>query len=606
MYNNKINKIVREVTDDIIKRSSVSRKLYLDKLRKAQNTLIKRDFLSCGNIAHSIAGCSFSEKNDIASGSKSNIGIISAYNDMLSAHKPYENYPSFIKGIITENNGTSQFAGGVPAMCDGVTQGQVGMELSLFSRDVIAQSTAVALSHNVFDGALMLGICDKIVPGLLMGCLSFGHLPVIFVPAGPMPSGISNKEKKIAREAYINKKLTKSELLEIERKSYHSPGTCTFYGTANTNQLLLELMGLMLPGAAFINPEDNLRSLFTESASRRIVKISNEKDKKNCIGELVDEKSLVNAIVGLLASGGSTNLTIHLVAIAKFAGITINWEDFSKLSKVTPIITNVYPNGEADINEFHKAGGTSFLIKELSENGLIHNDIRTVNENGFEDYIKKPEEENKKIIYRSLKPNSLDENILRPFKKPYSSHGGINVVSGNIGKGIVKISSVRPANQKICEKAEIFETPEEFNKAFKIGALNKNCVVVVRGQGPKSNGMPELHSLSPILSVIQNLGYRIALITDGRMSGASGSVLTVVHVTPEATKGGVISKIQKSDFIEIDAQEGTMNVKINNKILDKRMVSYTNTDYSSGYGRELFKTNRNQVTTSDTGAISIG
>ena len=602
----KINKIVREVTDNIIERSSVSRKLYLDKIQKAQTTQIKRDFLSCGNIAHSIAGCNLKEKNDIALGTKPNIGIVSAYNDMLSAHKPYESYPTFIKKIITKNNGTCQFAGGVPAMCDGVTQGQVGMELSLFSRDVIAQSTAIALSHNVFDGALMLGICDKIVPGLLMGCLSFGHLPVIFVPAGPMPTGISNKEKKLAREAYINKKLTKSELLEVESKSYHSPGTCTFYGTANTNQLLLELMGLMLPGAAFINPEENLRSLFTKNASKRIIELSSEEDKKSCIGKLVNEKSIVNAIVGLLASGGSTNLTIHLVAIAKFAGITINWEDFGKLSKVTPIITNVYPNGEADINEFHKAGGTSFLVKELSENGLIHNDIRTINENRFEDYLKRPEEKNNKIIYKTLKNNDLDKNILRPFKKPFSSNGGINVVTGNIGKGIVKISSVKSIHQKICEQAEIFETPEEFSKAFEKGSLNKNCVVVIRGQGPKSNGMPELHSLNPILSVIQNLGYRIALITDGRMSGASGSVLTVVHVNPETNDGGVISKIKKSDFIEIDAQKGTMNVKISNKLLDKRLVSYTSTDYSSGYGRELFKTNRHQVTSSDTGAISIG
>ena len=449
MLNYKLNKIVKEVTENIAERSSLQRKSYLERIKNAQNTKIRKDLLSCGNLAHAIAGCNLTEKREISSGYKPNIGIVSAYNDMLSAHKPYENYPSKIKKIISENDGTCQFAGGVPAMCDGVTQGQVGMELSLFSRDVIAQSTAVALSHNVFDGAVMLGICDKIVPGLLMGCLSFGHLPVIFIPAGPMTTGISNKEKKLAREAYINKEISKKELLKIESKSYHSPGTCTFYGTANTNQLLLEMMGLMLPGAAFVNPEDKLRNLFTESASKRIVDMCKDKDKQNCIGKLVNEKSIVNAIVGLLASGGSTNLTIHLVAIARIAGIIINWNDFSKLSKVTPIITSVYPNGEADINDFHKYGGTSYLMRELSQNGLIHNDIKTINENEFKDYTKRAEEKNGIIVYKNSSKIPLNKSILRTVKKPFSSQGGIKLISGNIGKGIVKISSVLVKHQKI-------------------------------------------------------------------------------------------------------------------------------------------------------------
>ena len=605
MVNNKLNKIVKEVTKNIAERSSMKRRLYLERIKNAQNTKIRKDLLSCGNLAHAIAGCNLTEKREISSGYKPNIGIVSAYNDMLSAHKPYENYPSKIKKVISENNGTCQFAGGVPAMCDGVTQGQIGMELSLFSRDVIAQSTAVALSHNVFDGAIMLGICDKIVPGLLMGCLSFGHLPVIFIPAGPMTTGMSNKEKKLAREAYVNKKISKTELLKVESKSYHSAGTCTFYGTANTNQLLLEMMGLMLPGAAFVNPENKLRHLFTDTASKRIVDMCNDDSKQNCIGRLVNEKSIVNAIVGLLASGGSTNLTIHLVAIARIAGIIINWNDFSKLSKVTPIITRVYPNGEADINDFHKSGGTSFLMKELSENGLIHNDIKTINENEFREYVKRAEEKNGLIKYKVSPKSPLNENILRTVKKPFSSQGGINVISGNIGKGIVKISSVMDRHQKICERAEVFQNPEEFNEAFKKGALNKNCVVVIRSQGPQSNGMPELHSLNPILSVIQNLGYKIALITDGRMSGASGSVLTVVHVTPETKQGGIISKIQNSDIIEIDAQKGTMNVNVSNDDLNKRQTCISNTVDTFGYGRELFKQNRRQVSSSETGAISI-
>jgi len=604
---NTINKVVRKVTDNIIKRSKKNRTKYLNRIKLLKNKPVARDLLSCGNLAHSIAGCNKFEKQEIIKGSKPNIAIVSAYNDMLSAHKPYEIYPRIIKNIINQNGGTCQFAGGVPAMCDGVTQGQVGMELSLFSRDVIAQSTAIALSHNVFDGALMLGVCDKIVPGLLMGCLAFGHLPIIFVPAGPMSTGLSNSKKSASREAYLKNQITKSELLKVESKAYHSPGTCTFYGTANTNQLLLEMMGLMLPGAAFINPESKLRQLFTDKASKRIIEICSHSNSKRPIGEIINEQAIVNAIVGLLASGGSTNLTIHLIAVAKFAGIIIKWEDFADLSKVVPIITRVYPNGEADINDFHKAGGTGYLINELCKNNLLHKDIITINKNGFKEYTKKPIEINNKISFRILKKNNNVLNVLRPAKDPFNLEGGINIVSGNIGKGIVKTSSLEEKHLTIRAPAKVFTSQEEVKAAFKKGELNKDCVIIVTHQGPKSNGMPELHALNPTLSVIQSLGYKIALITDGRMSGASGKVLSVVHASPEALDNGPISKIQNSDLVEINAKTGTMNLIIDNQDFKKRKVNLrAKIDNSHGFGRELFKTFRKHVTTCEEGAISIG
>ena len=603
----KINKVVRKVTSNIIKRSKKERTKYLNRIQFLKNKPVARDLLSCGNLAHSIAGCNSFEKQEIIKGNKPNIAIVSAYNDMLSAHKPYETYPKIIKNIINQNGGTCQFAGGVPAMCDGVTQGQVGMELSLFSRDVIAQSTAIALSHNVFDGALMLGVCDKIVPGLLMGCLAFGHLPIIFVPAGPMSTGLSNSKKSASREAYLKNQITKSELLKVESKAYHSPGTCTFYGTANTNQLLLEMMGLMLPGAAFINPGSKLRQLFTDKASKRIIEICGNANSKRPIGEIINEQAIVNAIVGLLASGGSTNLTIHLIAIAKFAGITIKWEDFGDLSKVVPIITRVYPNGEADINDFHRAGGTGYLINELCKNNLLHKDIITINKNGFKEYSKRPIEINNKISFRILKKNNKVLNVLRPVKDPFNLEGCINVVSGNIGKGIVKTSSLEEKHLTIRAPAIVFTSQEEVKIAFQKGKLNKDCVIVVTHQGPKSNGMPELHALNPILSVLQSLGYKTALITDGRMSGASGKVLSVVHASPEALDNGPISKIQNSDLVEINAKTGKMNLIIDNQDLDKRKVNLrTQIDNNHGFGRELFKTFRKHVSTCEEGAISIG
>jgi len=604
---NKINKVVKKVTSNIIERSKKERAKYLNRIKLFKNKPGARDLLSCGNLAHSIAGCNSFEKQEIIKGNKPNIAIVSAYNDMLSAHKPYETYPKIIKNIINQNGGTCQFAGGVPAMCDGVTQGQAGMELSLFSRDVIAQSTAIALSHNVFNGALMLGVCDKIVPGLLMGCLAFGHLPIIFIPAGPMPTGLSNVKKSTSREAYLKNQITKSELLKVESKAYHSPGTCTFYGTANTNQLLLEVMGLMLPGAAFINPKSKLRKLFTEKASKRIIEICNSSNSKRPIGEIINEKAIVNAIVGLLASGGSTNLTIHLIAVAKFAGITIKWEDFGDLSKVVPIITKVYPNGEADINDFHRAGGTGYLINELCKNNLLHKDIITINKNGFKEYSKKPTQINNNISFKILKKNNEVLNVLRPVTDPFNLEGGINIVSGNIGKGVVKTSSLEEKYLTIRAPARVFTNQEEVKIAFKKGELNNDCVIVITHQGPKSNGMPELHALNPILSVLQNLGYKIALITDGRMSGASGKVLSVVHTSPEALDNGPISKIQNSDLVEINAKTGKMNLIIDNQELNKRKINLgTQFDNNHGFGRELFKTFRNHVSSCEEGAISIG
>ena len=604
---NKINKVVKKVTSNIIERSKKERAKYLNRIKLFKNKPGARDLLSCGNLAHSIAGCNNFEKQEIIKGNKPNIAIVSAYNDMLSAHKPYETYPKIIKNIINQNGGTCQFAGGVPAMCDGVTQGQAGMELSLFSRDVIAQSTAIALSHNVFNGALMLGVCDKIVPGLLMGCLAFGHLPIIFIPAGPMPTGLSNVKKSTSREAYLKNQITKSELLKVESKAYHSPGTCTFYGTANTNQLLLEVMGLMLPGAAFINPKSKLRKLFTEKASKRIIEICNSSNSKRPIGEIINEKAIVNAIVGLLASGGSTNLTIHLIAVAKFAGITIKWEDFGDLSKVVPIITKVYPNGEADINDFHRAGGTGYLINELCKNNLLHKDIITINKNGFKEYSKRPTQINNNISFKILKKNNEVLNVLRPVTDPFNLEGGINIVSGNIGKGVVKTSSLEEKYLTIRAPARVFTNQEEVKIAFKKGELNNDCVIVITHQGPKSNGMPELHALNPILSVLQNLGYKIALITDGRMSGASGKVLSVVHTSPEALDNGPISKIQNSDLVEINAKTGKMNLIIDNQELNKRKINLgTQFDNNHGFGRELFITFRNHVSSCEEGAISIG
>ena len=604
---NKINKVVKKVTSNIIERSKKERAKYLNRIKLFKNKPGARDLLSCGNLAHSIAGCNSFEKQEIIKGNKPNIAIVSAYNDMLSAHKPYETYPKIIKNIINQNGGTCQFAGGVPAMCDGVTQGQAGMELSLFSRDVIAQSTAIALSHNVFNGALMLGVCDKIVPGLLMGCLAFGHLPIIFIPAGPMPTGLSNVKKSTSREAYLKNQITKSELLKVESKAYHSPGTCTFYGTANTNQLLLEVMGLMLPGAAFINPKSKLRKLFTEKASKRIIEICNSSNSKRPIGEIINEKAIVNAIVGLLASGGSTNLTIHLIAVAKFAGITIKWEDFGDLSKVVPIITKVYPNGEADINDFHRAGGTGYLINELCKNNLLHKDIITINKNGFKEYSKRPTQINNNISFKILKKNNEVLNVLRPVTDPFNLEGGINIVSGNIGKGVVKTSSLEEKFLTIRAPARVFTNQEEVKIAFKKGELNNDCVIVITHQGPKSNGMPELHALNPILSVLQNLGYKIALITDGRMSGASGKVLSVVHTSPEALDNGPISKIQNSDLVEINAKTGKMDLIIDNQELNKRKINLgTQFDNNHGFGRELFITFRNHVSSCEEGAISIG
>ena len=601
-----LNKELSNITSRVIERSRIERTKYLNQINLAKIKSSQRESLSCGNLAHTTASCNDQEKKDIHSGLKPNIAIVSAYNDMLSAHQPFKNYPKVIKKVINEKNGTCQFAGGVPAMCDGITQGQPGMELSLFSRDVIAQATAIALSHNVFDGVILLGVCDKIVPGLLMGALSFGHLPVIFIPAGPMTTGISNDEKNSARNSYAQGLTSKNQLLETEMKAYHSPGTCTFYGTANTNQLLLEIMGLLLPGSSFVNPNDPLREAFTKAAAKRSVEISLYSKKPTPIGELINEKTIVNAIVGLLASGGSSNLTIHLIAIAKIAGITITWDDFNKLSKIVPLLTKVYPNGKADINYFHKIGGTSFLIRELSQHGLLHKDIQTINKNGVNQYSKKSILNKNKIQWKNLPLKSKDEKVLRQFSNPFNKEGGLILLSGNLGRGIVKVSSVAKDFQIIKAPAKVFYNQLEVTEAFKIGQLNQDCIVIVRGQGPSANGMPELHNLTPILSVLQDLGYRIALITDGRMSGASGKVLSVVHVSPESKNNSPISKVLDGDIIEINTLKGTMNIKISKRSFSKRSSNLkVNIVNEPNYGRQLFNSSRNNVSNAELGAISI-
>ena len=601
-----LNKKINEITEIIINRSYKSRSEYLLEIKKAKSKKPRKDLLSCGNLAHTTAGCSPNQKLDIKSGLKPNIAIISAYNDMLSAHQPYGKYPEIIKNEIAKSGGTCQFAGGVPAMCDGITQGQVGMELSLFSRDVIAQSSAVALSHNVFDSVLMLGVCDKIVPGLLMGALAFGHLPTIFVPAGPMKTGLSNEEKSRVRNLFAKGDISKEALLESEMKSYHSPGTCTFYGTANTNQLILEIMGLLIPGSAFVNPNGLLRDELTRSAAKRSVEISLYSKDVRSIGELINEKAIVNGIIGLLASGGSTNLTIHLIAIARMAGIIITWDDFKLISKIIPLIAKIYPNGNADVNDFHNAGGTEFVISELIKNGLLHKDIITISKGGMLDYTKKPVLDKEIIKWKKIPSISKDNKILRQVSNPFDKEGGITVVSGNIGRGIIKISAVPEKYRYIKAPAKVFSSQDEVKKAFENRELNRNFVLVVKNQGPTSNGMPELHGLTPTLSVLQNLGYKVALITDGRMSGASGKVLSVVHISPEAGENTPISKILDNDIIEINANKGFMNLKISKEIFNKRLVHPIDLkNYKTGYGRQLFNSFRENVSSAELGAISF-
>lgn len=598
-----IHPTILKVTKRIQERSQQSRQNYLNKIETARTQGPHRGVLSCGNLAHGFAACNSSDKEKLTGNKKSNIAIVSSYNDMLSAHQPLQRFPEIIKAAIKEAGGVAQFAGGVPAMCDGVTQGQAGMELSLFSRDVIAMSTAIALSHNMFDGVLCLGVCDKIVPGLLIGALSFGHLPTIFVPAGPMPSGLPNAEKTRIRQLYAEGKVSRDKLLKAESDSYHSAGTCTFYGTANSNQLLMEIMGLHLPGTSFINPETTLRDAMTQEASRHILSIT-ELDKAYMpLGKVVDVKTIVNAIIGLLATGGSTNHTIHLVTIAKAAGIIIDWDDFAELSSVIPLIARVYPNGLADINQFHAAGGVAYIIKELLINGLLHEDVNTIMGQGLSNYTEEPHLEGDKVVWQKSANKSLDENILRPATDPFSKEGGLKVLQGNLGRAIIKISAVEEKHWSVKAPAIVFNDQEEFITAYKSDKLEKDFIAVVKYQGPKANGMPELHKLTPMLGVLQNRGYKVALVTDGRMSGASGKVPAAIQITPECAAGGPLNKILDGDLIQLDANTGTIKVIIDDDEFKKRPNEIV--DYSSrniGMGRELFSGLRTEVSSAEEGA----
>tara|TARA_R110002126_G_scaffold160458_7_gene308094 strand:+ start:725 stop:2557 length:1833 start_codon:yes stop_codon:yes gene_type:complete len=601
-----MNPVIQRVTDRIIARSAQSRAIYLARIEEAGQFGPHRGVLSCGNLAHGFAACNKQDKADLRSLTKANIGIISSYNDMLSAHQPYESYPALIKQAVNEVGSVAQFAGGVPAMCDGVTQGQPGMELSLLSRDIIAMSAAVGLSHNMFDGGLMLGICDKIVPGLLMSALSFGHLPFVFVPAGPMPSGIPNKEKARVRQLFAEGKVGKEELLEAESASYHSAGTCTFYGTANSNQLVVEMMGLHLPGSSFVNPGSALRDELTKAAARQVTRLTQLGDNYLPIGQLVDAKAIVNGIVGLLATGGSTNHTMHLVAVARSAGFIVNWDDFAELSAATPLLTRIYPNGQADINHFQHAGGMALLIRELLDAGLLHEDVQTIAGPGLRRYTQQPLLKDGKLHWVDAPEKSLDPDVLATVTKPFKSHGGLEVLSGNIGRAILKTSALRDGTEIIKAPAVVFHSQHELDAAFKAGELNKDCIVVVRFQGPKACGMPELHKLTPPLGVLQDKGYKVALVTDGRMSGASGKVPAAIHVTPEAVDGGAIGRINTGDMLLIDGNNGKLEVLVDAAEFNARQQATSDLSHNFyGMGREMFGAMRAQLSGAEEGACSL-
>ncbi len=596
---------VLEVTQRLIARSQATREHYLQLIDSAASDGPMRGKLQCANFAHGVAGCGSEDKHQLRMMNATNIAIVSSYNDMLSAHQPYETYPEQLKQALREIGSVGQFAGGVPAMCDGVTQGEPGMELSLASRETIALSTAVALSHNMFDGALMLGICDKIVPGLMMGALRFGHLPMIFVPGGPMPSGISNKEKADVRQRYAEGKASREELLESEMKSYHSPGTCTFYGTANTNQLLMEVLGLHLPGASFVNPNTPLRDALTHEAAHQVTRLTKANGEFTPIGRIVDEKSLVNSIVALHATGGSTNHTLHMPAIAMAAGIILTWQDMADLSEVVPTLSNVYPNGKADINHFQAAGGMAFLIRELLGAGLLHEDVNTVAGRGLSRYTREPFLEDGRLVWREGPVASLDESILRPVARPFSAEGGLRVMEGNLGRGVMKVSAVALENQVVEAPCRVFQDQQELADAFKAGELEKDFVAVMRFQGPRSNGMPELHKMTPFLGVLQDRGFKVALVTDGRMSGASGKIPAAIHVSPEAASGGPLALVRDGDIIRVDGVEGTLQVRVDAQTLASRTPAVGTLANGVGCGRELFGFMRQAFSSAEQGASAF-
>ncbi|AOT08581.1 phosphogluconate dehydratase [Pseudoalteromonas luteoviolacea] len=609
---------IQEVTERVVKRSQTTRSAYLKRIQEAKKQTRVRAGLGCGNLAHVMAACSSSDKARLKADDQPNLAIINSYNDMLSAHVPYIEYPDLIKKIATKYDATAQVAGGVPAMCDGVTQGRDGMELSLFSRDVIAMSTAVALSHDVFDGVFCLGVCDKIVPGLLIGSLSFGHLPIFFLPAGPMESGIPNKEKARVRQSFAQGLVSREELLEAESASYHSAGTCTFYGTANSNQMLMEIMGLHLPGSSFINPYTELRDGLTASAVKMMLEQLIETKSANPIGEIVDEKTVINGLVGLLATGGSTNHAIHLVAMAKAAGVQITWKDMAELSEVVPLLTRIYPNGSADVNHFQAAGGMGFLMRELRDAGFLHNDVKTIVGEGLDDYTKEPvldvdtnvimtnSEGPSKVKWVPCPENSLDEDVLRPVSNPFNKQGGLQLLTGNLGKAVIKVSAVDEKHQFVSAPAKVFSSQASLQDAFANGELNQDFIAVIKEQGPKAKGMPELHKLTPVMATLQDQGYKVAIVTDGRMSGASGKVPAAIHLAPEAVEGGIIAKIREGDMITLDAPNGDLILHVSDEELAERELELTQPELTFGTGRELFTGFRNMVSSADMGASAFG
>jgi len=598
-----LNPKIKEITDTIIQRSKKSRSIYIKRMKKAHLNKPERGELSCSNIAHAIAPCSTHEKETLIEMQKENIAIVSAYNDMLSAHQPFVTFPPLIKRALNLQGATVQFAGGVAAMCDGVTQSQPGMELSLFSRDNIAQSTAIALSHNMFDGSIFLGVCDKIVPGMFIGAMQFGHLPAIFAPAGPMKSGISNSAKAKVRQEFAEKKVSETELLKAESASYHSSGTCTFYGTANSNQMLMEIMGLHLAGASFVNANTPLRDALTAMASLKLLEFSPLGEKYLPLFELIDERSFVNALVGLLATGGSTNHTMHLIAMARSCGIVLTWDDFDALSKITPLLCRMYPNGSADVNHFHSAGGMRVVISELLEAGLLHENVNTVMGKGLSHYLKKPVLKDGKVEYVSASLKSQDENIISSCTAPFSADGGLKLLDGNIGRSVIKTSALKDTNRFISAPAKVFYSQEALKEAFSRGELDMDFIAVLPYQGPKSNGMPELHGLLPSMGSLQDKGFKVGIITDGRMSGASGKVASAIHLCPEAKDGGVLAKIQDGDMITLDSVNGILHLELSDEAIVKREIHIPDLSHNRyGVGRELFAIMRKVVNSAEEGA----
>ena len=602
-----VDPTVQSVTARIIKRSKDSRQNYLERVNKLAAEPPHRRVMGCTNLAHAFAAAPEDDKIVLHAERAPNLGIVTAYNDMLSAHQPYEHAPERIRAAARAVGATAQVAGGTPAMCDGVTQGQLGMELSLFSRDVIAMSTAIALSHNVFDAGVFLGVCDKIVPGLLMGALAFGHLPAVFIPAGPMTTGIPNKDKARTRQRFAEGKCSREELLKSESESYHGPGTCTFYGTANSNQMMMEIMGLHLPGAAFINPGTDLRQALTTAAAQRALAITSRGNEFTPLGRMIDEKAIVNAIIGLLATGGSTNHTLHIVAIARTAGIQVNWDDFDTLSHVIPTLTHIYPSGQADVNQFHAAGGMALVIRELLDAGLLHDDVQTIaGNNGLRAYTQEPWLEDNTLKWREGPKKSIDSTVIATAKEPFRSDGGLRLLSGNLGRAVVKTSAVKPEHMVINAPAIVFHSQDALRVAFEAGELEKDFIAVIAYQGPRANGMPELHKLTPILGVLLDRGFKVGLVTDGRMSGASGKVPAAIHVSPECVLDGPLAKVKTGDQILLDTENGILKASVPDEEWNARVVTTPDLSRKTiNMGRELFTAFRHHVCSAELGAMSV-